>query len=48
MEDAGELHADDSRTDNGKAPGECVELEQACRIDHAGIVSPVDGEPLRL
>ena len=48
MEDAGELHADDTCTDDGKAPGKCVELEQACGIDHTGIVSPRDGEPLRL
>ena len=48
MEDAGELHTDDTCTDDGKAPGKCVELEQACGIDHAGIVSPGDGEPLRL
>ena len=48
MEHTGELHADDACTDDDKALGESVEIEQSCGIDNTGIVSPWDGEPLRL
>ena len=48
MEDAGELHAYNTCADDDKAFGKGVEVEKTRGIDHAGIVSPRDGEPLRL
>ena len=48
MEDAGELHADNTCTDDGKALGEGVELQQSCGIDDMRIrPGTFDGEPFR-
>ena len=48
-EDAGELHADDACTDDGKALRQLLQLEQPCGIDDTRIgLGAFDGEPLRL
>ena len=48
-EDAGELHADDACTDDGKALRQLLQLEQPCGIDDTRIsLDAFDGEPLRL
>ena len=48
VEDRSELHADDASTDDGKALGEGIEIQQACAVNHAWVVNALDGKPFRL